>query len=73
MAFLESRVFILTIRVVQALLTILILGLTGYGKPLVAAKLAKDIINQHTQSPTGGRPTGMPARRRQSASFCSAR
>jgi hypothetical protein len=45
MAFFESRVFILTIRVIQALLTILILGLTGYGKPLIATNLAEDVAN----------------------------
>jgi hypothetical protein len=72
MAFFESRVFILTIRVIQALLTILILGLTGYGKPIIAANLAEDVANQHTQFPTGGLPTGMQARPRQSASYCSA-
>lgn len=32
MAFYESRVFTTSLRVVQALLAILILGLTGYGE-----------------------------------------
>jgi hypothetical protein len=32
MAFFESRTFILSLRAVQAILTVLVLGLTGYGK-----------------------------------------
>jgi len=37
MAFYEGRFFVLTLRIIQAVLTILILGLTGYGRLLVAA------------------------------------
>jgi len=32
MAFFENRTFLLSLRAVQALLTILVLGLTAYGK-----------------------------------------
>jgi len=32
MAFFESRIFIISLRAIQALLTLLVLGLTGYGK-----------------------------------------
>lgn len=39
MAFYEGPRFVLILRVIQAVLTILILGLTGYGKLLVAADL----------------------------------
>lgn len=32
MAFYENRTFVLSLRAVQAVLTLLVLGLTGYGK-----------------------------------------
>lgn len=44
MAFYEGRIFILSLRAVQAVLTILILGLTGYGKLLTAAALVEKHI-----------------------------
>jgi hypothetical protein len=34
MAFYENRTFVLSLRAVQAILTLLVLGLTGYGKLL---------------------------------------
>jgi hypothetical protein len=44
MAFYEGRFFVLTLRVIQAVLTVLILGLTGYGKLPIAANLTKERI-----------------------------
>lgn len=44
MAFYEGRQFVLILRVIQAVLTVLILGLTGYGKLLVAANLNEERI-----------------------------
>lgn len=44
MAFYEGRVFILTLRGIQAVLTILILGLTGYGDYLPF----QSILKRHT-------------------------
>lgn len=41
MAFYEGPRFVLILRVIQAVLTILILGLTGYGKQLIAANLTE--------------------------------
>jgi hypothetical protein len=43
MAFYEGPRFVLILRVIQAVLTILILGLTGYGKLLVAANLTEGV------------------------------
>lgn len=44
MAFYEGSRFVLILRVIQAVLTILILGLTGYGKLLVAANLTEESV-----------------------------
>lgn len=44
MAFYEGRFFVLTLRVIQAVLTILILGLTGYGKLVVITGPNKEHI-----------------------------
>ena len=44
MAFYEGRFFVLTLRVIQAVLTILILGLTGYGKLVVITGSNKEHI-----------------------------
>lgn len=44
MAFYEGRQFVLILRIIQAVLTVLILGLTGYGKLLVAANLNEEQI-----------------------------
>jgi hypothetical protein len=50
MAFYEGRVFILSLRVIQAVLTILILGLTGYGKLPITANLVErsPLTNSHS-------------------------
>ena len=42
MAFYESPRFVLILRVIQAVLTVLILGLTGYGKLHLAANLKEE-------------------------------
>jgi hypothetical protein len=42
MAFYEGPRFVLILRVIQAVLTILILGLTGYGKLLVVINLSEE-------------------------------
>lgn len=44
MAFYEGRQFVLILRVIQAVLTVLILGLTGFGKLFVAANLKEERI-----------------------------
>ena len=44
MAFYEGPRFVLILRVIQAVLTVLILGLTGYGKLLVATYLNEERI-----------------------------
>ena len=44
MAFYEGRFFVLTLRVIQAVLTILILGLTGYGELLITTSLNEEHI-----------------------------
>lgn len=41
MAFYENRTFLLSLRAVQALLTILVLGLTAYGKLYVTAAMTQ--------------------------------
>ena len=44
MAFYEGRQFVLILRIIQAVLTVLILGLTGYGKLLTAANPVEEHI-----------------------------
>ena len=44
MAFYEGRQFVLILRIIQAVLTVLILGLTVYGKLLVATYLNEERI-----------------------------
>jgi hypothetical protein len=73
MAFFESRTFMVSLRAVQAILTVLVLGLTGFGKLDLTTTRSEPNTNKLPQSPTGGAATGMPAHPPQSLSYSSVR
>jgi hypothetical protein len=73
MAFFESRTFMLSLRAVQAILTVLVLGLTGFGKLDLTTTRSEPNTNKLPQSPTGGAATGMRAHLPQSPSCSSVR